>query len=62
MPKVIGFDPKLMKQCKCTKCAAIIEYSDNELREFKYSDYGGGSNICQELICPNCGNKIQWDI
>ena len=33
MAKVIGFDPKLMKQCTCRNCAAIIEYSLTEVKK-----------------------------
>lgn len=59
MAKVIGFNPKLMKQCTCKKCAAIIEYSPHELKEHVERDYGGGCDVVNVLLCPNCGNSIK---
>lgn len=60
MPKVVGFDPKLVKRCTCKSCSAIIEYTDNEVCRWVHYDYGGGSDYVYEIICPNCGNKVQW--
>lgn len=59
MAKVIGFNPKLMKQCTCRKCAAIIEYSLTEVVELKEFDYTGGYDLVKTLLCPNCGNSIK---
>ena len=58
MAKVIGFDPKLMKQCTCRNCAAIIEYSLTEVKKHIHHDYGGGSEMVYTITCPNCGNNV----
>ena len=61
MPKVVGFDPKLVNRCTCQKCSAIIEYTDNEVRTFSYRDISGCAEIACEIMCPNCGSLVQWD-
>ncbi len=52
MAKVIGFDPKVLKQFTCRECSAIIEYTPNEDKFTNRTDEG-----CQikGLDCPNCG-------
>jgi transcription initiation factor IIE alpha subunit len=57
MAKVIGFDPKSLKQFTCYDCAAIVEYSKFE-EQYQYSDSGQkltdeGTHI-MGLQCPNC--------
>lgn len=62
MAKVIGFEPRVMKKCTCSDCAAIIEYAPNEL-VWKY--WGDGRIATDEgrkiegLKCPNCGEFIR---
>ncbi len=58
MAKVIGFDPKLMKQCTCRNCAAIIEYSLTEVKKHIEHDYDDDSEIVYTITCPNCGNNV----
>lgn len=59
MAKVIGFDPQLMKQCKCRQCTAIIEYSKHEVQEFTHYDYGGGKEVVKYIKCPSCGHDVR---
>jgi endogenous inhibitor of DNA gyrase (YacG/DUF329 family) len=59
MAKVIGFDPKLMKQCKCRKCAAIVKYSEHEVQSYVEHDYGGGKDLVKFIKCPSCGNDVR---
>ena len=55
MAKVIGFDPKSLKQFTCYDCGAIVEYNKFEAR-LQYSDSGQkltdeGTRIIG-LTCP----------
>lgn len=59
MAKIIGFDEKVYKRFTCCECAAIVEYTPNEITPL----YGGGlrhpltdeGTIIRGLNCPNCG-------
>lgn len=59
MAKVIGLDPKLLRQCSCRQCASIVEYALNEVKSFVHNDYGGGSDVVYYILCPGCGQQIQ---
>lgn len=59
MAKVIGFDPQLLRQCKCRKCTATIEYALNEVKSFVRHDYDGGSDTIHYIHCPNCNSQVQ---
>lgn len=59
MAKVIGFDPKSLKQFTCYDCGAIVEHSRQE-EMWQYTSSGTkltdeGEHI-KGLNCPNCGN------
>ena len=52
MAKVIGFDPKVMKQFTCRNCGAIVEYAPCEDKSTDRTDEG---TKIRGLNCPNCG-------
>ena len=41
----------------CSKCFSTLSFYMNEVREEKYTDYGGGSEICKVITCPSCGHR-----
>lgn len=59
MAKVIGLDSTFLRQCSCKKCASIIEYSLNELRQYTYKDISQCVEVVYWIPCPSCGNKIE---
>jgi len=61
MAKVIGFDKKQKKRKTCKNCSAIVEYTNQEVQSFVHHDYGGGSDTIYYIVCPNCGQQIQWE-
>lgn len=58
MAKVIGRDEKHVHTVSCRKCAAKIEYVENEVQEYSGRDYSGGSDGHTWVDCPSCGKKI----
>jgi len=58
MAKVVGRDESVVKRSTCKSCAAIIEYTPNEVISYWASDYGGGRDEYHKLICPNCGSPM----
>ena len=55
MAKVVGRDESVVKRSTCKNCAAIIEYTPNEVLSYYASDYGGGRDEYFKMTCPNCG-------
>lgn len=62
MPKVVGQDQSVYKRITCRKCAAINEYTPNEVRVlWQGLDYGGGSDGAKGFNCANCGAQIHTE-
>lgn len=53
MATVIGYDERVYKKFTCCKCAAIVQYTPNEVKETDRKDEGC---TIYGLNCPNCGN------
>lgn len=50
MAKVIGFEKKpevVTKIATCPMCKAIIEYTQDDVREYQIQG--------EYIVCPNCG-------
>jgi hypothetical protein len=59
MPKVVGFDPKTVKQATCQECGAINEYVPKDVRTlWSGTDYGGGPDGAKGFTCANCGKDV----
>jgi len=59
MAKVVGRDESVVKRITCRKCAAIVEYTPNEVRNlYSGTDYGGGPAGADGFSCPGCGQNI----
>lgn len=59
MAKVVGRDESAVKRITCRSCAAILEYTENEVRSlWSRKDYSGGSDGADGFNCPSCGKEI----
>ena len=58
MVNVVGKDDNLYKRITCRKCASILQYLPIDLRNQKSTDYGGGTDYVEFIICPTCGNEV----
>jgi RNase P subunit RPR2 len=58
MVKIVGRDEKSVKRVTCQSCAAILEYTDLEVRIAKYSCMGESSGH-HYVPCPNCPGLIE---
>lgn len=57
MVKVVGKDPKAIKQVTCKSCASILEYTLSEVKSYKAGDYSGDTWMEYYVDCPECGSK-----
>lgn len=51
MARVIGFvepTPPIIKTAVCPKCAAIIEYTQEDVKRYQVQG--------EYIVCPNCKN------
>lgn len=58
MPRVIGEDPQAVKQATCKSCAARLEYTQSEVQERHGTDYSGGPDGREWIVCPRCGHEV----
>lgn len=59
MPKIIGYDQSLMKQCTCKSCRAILEYSPDEVTRRTHIDISGSSEFYYTIDCANCEFRVE---
>lgn len=58
MVRVIGTDDRLRRETTCRNCAARLEYYPRDVQERMVSDYGGGSDRYQYILCAGCGREV----
>lgn len=60
MVKVIdeGPDPSVVKQIVCRNCGAKLEYVPAEVLSYNGTDYSGGPDGCEYIICPKCKKQV----
>ena len=58
MVKVVGEAPEAVKHATCSHCAAKLEYTKSEVREKHGTDYGGGPDGREWIVCPRCGHDV----
>ncbi len=65
MVTVIGVDETAKSRVTChghsrTKpgCGSILEYTRADIREYRGTDYSGGPDGRDWIVCPKCGNEI----
>lgn len=57
MVKVVGRDETAVKRITCKNCASVLEYMLSEVKIYRGTDYGGGSEGAEWVDCPNCGRQ-----
>lgn len=59
MVNVVGRDESATKRITHRKCGAILEYTENEVRElWRGRDISGGADGGDGFTCPNCGGDV----
>lgn len=64
MAQVVGYDNSAKSRITCKSspyrigCGAIIEYTKNDVKSYSGTDYGGGSDGREWIVCPGCGGDI----
>ena len=59
MIKLVGEDPTAIKRITHRACAAVIEYTDSDIRNlYRGKDISGGSDGADGFTCPKCGTNV----
>jgi exosome complex RNA-binding protein Rrp4 len=64
MAQIVGYDDtaKSRVTCKSSRyrvgCGAIVEYTRNDVKCYRGTDYSGGSDGRDYLLCPGCSEEI----
>lgn len=58
MVEITGYDKDVMKKCTCRECGAQLRYGKHDLHRYSGTDYGGGPDGREWIICPSCGNDV----
>lgn len=58
MVKVVGEAPEAVKHATCRNCAAKLEYTPSEVKEYHGTDYSGGPDGREWINCPRCGHEV----
>ena len=58
--KVLSVKPvkTVEKKIACRSCGAMLAYVPNDVLEYHGTDYGGGPDGCEWIICANCGKEV----
>lgn len=51
-------DPQVVKRISCRGCGAQLEYVPNDVKSRHGTDYGGGPDGAEWIVCPNCGKEV----
>lgn len=57
MVRVIGQDPKAVKECTCNNCSARLEYTRQDIFVHRYSACGR-SESDNAIRCAQCGSVV----
>lgn len=52
MVKIVGRDERAVKRVTCKKCASILEYTESEVQDRRYSSMGEVGTV-YFIQCPN---------
>lgn len=58
MPRVIEEVPIVEKRTVCHNCGRTIGYVQNDVHEYHGTDYSGGPDGREWIICPGCHKEI----
>jgi hypothetical protein len=58
--KVISVKPakSVVKKVVCRNCGAKLEYVPKDVKEYHGTDYGGGPDGREWIVCPNCREDV----
>ena len=58
--KIINIKPHktVAKRVTCRNCGATLEYVPNDVMERHGTDYGGGPDGSEWIVCPNCRKNV----
>jgi hypothetical protein len=58
MVEIVGKDLSVVKICTCRNCGSILRYGNQDLRKYSGTDYSGGPDGREWIICPGCGEDV----
>lgn len=60
MVKVISTmpPPHMVRQVVCKNCGSTLEYMPRDIKSYTSTDYGGGTDVHDYILCPTCSNKV----
>lgn len=50
-------DPEVLKKISCRNCGARLVYTPNDVKERNGTDYGGGPDGEEYVVCPSCNKR-----
>jgi len=58
--KVLSRKPakEVRKRITCRGCGARLEYVPNDVQTRSGTDYGGGPDGAEYIICPDCQSRV----
>ncbi len=58
--KIINAEPakEVVKQTICKNCGVTLEYTPNDVRKHRSTDYRGGVDIYKVIDCASCNHMI----
>lgn len=60
MVKVISTEPDriAVKEIVCMGCGAKLEYVKNDVQKYSGTDWSGGPDGREWIVCPNCSKQV----
>lgn len=57
MVEVVGIDLTKLKRISCSGCASILQYQENEVKDYETSSMGDSGRKWY-IDCPKCGKEV----
>lgn len=60
MVKILKLEPhkSVAKEIVCRSCGATLEYVPNDMKRYDGTDYSGGADGREWIVCPNCNKDV----
>ena len=58
MVDIVRFDKRVMRECTCRNCGAVLRYGKQDLRRYSGTDYVGRPDGREWIVCPSCANDV----
>ena len=61
MVKIVNKEPhsSVVKEKVCGNCGVTLEYVPLDVKEDYSTDYTGGKDYYNYIICPNCNKRVK---